>query len=448
MIQNKNRAALPMLQLTFPIAVEQFFRILVSSVDTMMLSSYSNDAVAAVGLVSQYSFFITLVFSVISTGCSIVLAQHIGAAKTKQELNHIAQASAIMVFLLSIVLTFLVIFGTEALLSCYELEDSVRKYAWQYFVIFGGISCFFNAFSLLQGSILRSYGYTSEAMIVSIIANIVNVAGNALSLYGWFGLPVLGVPGVAGASGFAMVVSFILFLIIIRKKQDVYFSFRGIFKVPAETYKLVLKVGVPTAGESLSYNISQIVIMAMISTLGTFAMSAQVYTMTILRFVFSAAIAIGSASQIKTGYYVGAKQNDIAYKKVFIYQLVATSCSMVLIILINLIKKPVVSIFTNIPEIHSLVCTLLIYSVYVEFGRTLNLVYVGALKGAGDVRFPVFYGIFSNWCIMVLGSYLLGIKFGLGLVGFWLGIGTDETTRGIVMLLRWKSKRWQKHALV
>ncbi|NLK46655.1 MAG: MATE family efflux transporter [Treponema sp.] len=448
MIQNKNRAALPMLQLTFPIAVEQFFRILVSSVDTMMLSSYSNDAVAAVGLVSQYSFFITLVFSVISTGCSIVLAQHIGAAKTKQELNHIAQASAIMVFLLSIVLTFLVIFGTEALLNCYELEDSVRKYAWQYFVIFGGISCFFNAFSLLQGSILRSYGYTSEAMIVSIIANIVNVVGNALSLYGWFGLPVLGVPGVAGASGFAMVVSFILFLIIIRKKQDVYFSFRGIFKVPAETYKLVLKVGVPTAGESLSYNISQIVIMAMISTLGTFAMSAQVYTMTILRFVFSAAIAIGSASQIKTGYYVGAKQNDIAYKKVFIYQLVATSCSMVLIILVNLIKKPVVSIFTDIPEIHSLVCTLLIYSVYVEFGRTLNLVYVGALKGAGDVRFPVFYGIFSNWCIMVLGSYLLGIKFGLGLVGFWLGIGTDETTRGIVMLLRWKSKRWQKHALV
>ena len=448
MIQNKNRAALPMLQLTFPIAVEQFFRILVSSVDTMMLSSYSNDAVAAVGLVSQYSFFITLVFSVISTGCSIVLAQHIGAAKTKQELNHIAQASAIMVFLLSIVLTFLVIFGTEALLNCYELEDSVRKYSWQYFVIFGGISCFFNAFSLLQGSILRSYGYTSEAMIVSIIANIVNVVGNALSLYGWFGLPVLGVPGVAGASGFAMVVSFILFLIIIRKKQDVYFSFRGIFKVPAETYKLVLKVGVPTAGESLSYNIIQIVIMAMISTLGTFAMSAQVYTMTILRFVFSAAIAIGSASQIKTGYYVGAKQNDIAYKKVFIYQLVATSCSMVLIILVNLIKKPVVSIFTDIPEIHSLVCTLLIYSVYVEFGRTLNLVYVGALKGAGDVRFPVFYGIFSNWCIMVLGSYLLGIKFGLGLVGFWLGIGTDETTRGIVMLLRWKSKRWQKHALV
>lgn len=448
MIQNKNRGALPMMKLTFPIAVEQFFRILVSSVDTMMLSSYSNDAVAAVGLVSQYSFFLTLVFSVICTGCSIVLAQYLGAEKDKKELNYIAQACTVMVFAVSLILTLLVIFGTNALLGCYELDASVRKYAWQYFVIFGGICCFFNAFSLLQGAILRSYGYTSEAMTVSIVANIVNVIGNALSLYGWFGLPILGVPGVAGASGFAMLVSCIMFTVIIRRRKDVSFSLRGIFKVPAESYRLVLKVGIPTAGEGLSYNVSQIVIMAMISSLGTYAMAAQVYNQTIVRFVFAFAVSIGNATQIKTGYYVGARQNDIAYKKVFLYQMAATACSMVIILIINMLKHPIVSIFTDIPEVHDLVCTLLVYSIYIEFGRALNLVYVNALKGAGDVRFPVLYGMFSNWCIMVLGSYILGLKCGLGLIGFWLGIGTDETTRGIVMLLRWKSRRWQKHALI
>ncbi|MCR4714378.1 MAG: MATE family efflux transporter [Treponemataceae bacterium] len=443
-----NRGALPMVKLTLPIAMEQIFRILVSSVDTMMLSTYNNDAVAAVGLVSQYVFFLTLVFSVIGTGCSIVLAQFLGAKKSDKDLNNIAQASTVMVFVMSLVLTLLVIFGTGALLSCYELEDAVRDYAWQYFVIYGGIFCFFNAFSLLQGAILRSYGYTKEAMIVSIVANLTNVLGNALSLYGWFGLPVLGVAGVAGASGFAMVVSCIMFTVYIRRKKDVAFNLKGITKVPHESFRLVLKVGVPTAGEGLSYNVSQIVIMAMISTLGTNAMSSQVYTMTILRFVFATAMAVGNATQIKAGYYVGAGEKEIAYKKVFIYQLVATGCSMIMIVIVNLIKNPVVSIFTDIPEVHALVCTLLIYSAYMEFGRSLNLVYVGALKGAGDVRFPVLYGIFSNWGIMVLGSYILGIKCGLGLVGFWLGIGTDETTRGIVMLLRWKSRRWQKYALI
>ena len=448
MAQNVNRGALPMFKLTLPIALEQIFRILVSSVDTMMLSSYNNDAVAAVGLVSQYVFFLTLVFSVIGTGCSIVLAQFLGANKSDKELNHIAQASAVMVFVMSFVLTLLVLLGTSALLSCYELEDAVRNYAWQYFIIYGGIFCFFNAFSLLQGAVLRSYGYTKEAMIVSVVANLTNVIGNALSLYGWFGLPVLGVVGVAGASGLSMVVSCILFTVFIHRRKDVSFNLRGLTKVPRESFRLVLKVGVPTAGEGLSYNVSQIVIMAMISTLGTNSMSAQVYTMTILRFVFAMAMAVGSATQIKAGYYVGAGERETAYKRIFLYQLVATGCSMLMIVVVNIIKNPVVSIFTDIPDVHSLVCTLLVYSAYMEFGRSLNLVYVGALKGSGDVKFPVLYGIFSNWGIMVLGSYILGIKCGMGLVGFWLGIGTDETTRGIVMLLRWKSRRWQKYALI
>jgi Na+-driven multidrug efflux pump len=121
---------------------------------------------------------------------------------------------------------------------------------------------------------------------------------------------------------------------------------------------------------------------------------------------------------------------------------------MVAIAVVNVIKSPIVSIFTDIPEIHSLVCDLLLYSILIEFGRTLNLIYVGALKGAGNVKFPVFYGIVSMWIIMVLGSYILGLKMGMGLIGFRLAIGAEETSRGVVMLLRWKSRRWQKYALV
>ena len=83
----------------------------------------------------------------------------------------------------------------------------------------------------MQGAILRSYGHTNQAMIVSVVANIVNVLGNAISLYGWFGLPVLGVRGVAFASGFSMFVSCILFFIFIKQKKAVDFSFKAFFKV-------------------------------------------------------------------------------------------------------------------------------------------------------------------------------------------------------------------------
>lgn len=437
-----------MVKLTVPLAMEQFFRILVSSVDTFMLSSYSDKAVAGVGLVGQYVFFLTTLFNVIGVGTSIVLAQYLGAQKSDKELNYIAQASSVMITIISLVLSVVVFFVLGPVLGCYSLEEEVRQAAYDYFMIYGAICSFFCAFSLLQSAILRSYGYTKDAMIVTIIANLINVAGNALSLYGFFGLPIFGVKGVAWASGISMIVSCIILQIMIIRKKDVQFDLRGIRNVPSRIYKIILSVGVPTAGENLSYNTAQIAQTAMFSTLGTAVMSAHVYTQTIIRFAYALSIAIGSATQIKTGYYVGARESETAYKKIYRYWLFATLSSVSLVGVCNLIKVPVISLFTSDPKTAALVATLMICSFYIEFGRCMNLIFIGGLKGSGDIRFPVLYGIFSMWAIIVGLGYVLGLKLGLGILGFWIATGTEETTRGIVMLFRWKSKRWMKHAIV
>lgn len=448
-MENKTaRGALSMTKLSLPLIAEQFFRILIASIDTVMLSFYSDKAVAAVGMMTQYVFFVNILFNVIAIGTSIVLSQFLGAQKGRDDLNAIAKSSAIMVTAAAAVMTLAVIFGIKPLLGRYTLEAEVRQFANDYFLIIGGAGSFFIAFGLLQSAILRSYGYTKEAMAVTMASNLINVVGNAISLYGFFGLPVLGVKGVAWSSVIAMFSACVILQIIIAKKKDICFDLFCRCKIPGRFFKLILSVGVPTASENLSYNVSQIVIMAMISTLGTYAMSSQVYTATICRFVFVMAIGIGSAVQIKTGWSVGAGQEEDIYKKVFKYGAVATACSVAMILLINLLRTPIIGFFTRQEEVVSLVKTLLLLSIYLEFGRSKNLIYIGALKGAGDIKFPVLYGMFSNWVIMVLGSYLLGLKLGLGVAGFWLGIGTDETTRGLVMMLRWKSKRWMQKALV
>lgn len=447
-MQNKTRGSLPMLHLVLPLAGEQLLRILVSLADTFMLSTYSDHAVAGVGLVSQYMFFLQILFNVVAVGSSIVLAQYLGAERSREDLNNISKASALMTTAIALLLSAAVFLGSGPLLSRYSLEDDVRTYAKEYFLIFGGSGAVFNAFGLLQSSMLRCYGYAREALIVTFVANIVNVAGNALSLYGWFGLPVFGVRGVAAASAISSVVSCFMLAVMIRRRKEIAFDLRKIFSVPKKFFRLILSVGIPTAGENLSYNVSQIVIMAMISSLGTSAMSAQVYTMTIVRFVYVIAIAIGGAVQIKTGWYVGAHQRDEAYKKVMLYSLWATGASMFLVVILNFIKSPIISIFTDNPQIVQMVSELLRVSILLEFGRSLNLIYVGALKGAGDVRFPVLYGIFSNWCVMVLLAYILGIKFQLGIVGCFLGIAADEITRGAVMFFRWKGKLWMGKNLV
>lgn len=443
----RDRAALPMIALTLPIVLEQFFRVLVSSVDTVMLSSYSQLAVAAVGLVAQYIFFIQILFNVICIGTSIVLSQYLGANRDNES-RQVAQASAVMVFFVAVLVCVLVLSGGRLLLDQYSIEPEVRKFAWEYFAIFGGIGTLFTAFSLLQGTILRSYGYSRDAMYVSFVANILNVIGNAIAIYGWFGLPVLGVRGVAASSAFAHLVACILLALRIKSRPDVHFPIRGWQKVPRLIYRTILKIGVPTAGENMAYNVAQIVLMAMVSTLGTWAMSSMVYAQTIARFVFVIAVSIGNAVQIKTGYFVGARRPEAAYKRVFRYQAVGTAISVSLILLLNLVKGPVISLFTTIPEIAAMTSSLLLFSIYIETGRSLNLITIPALKGAGDIRFPVLFGLFSMWCIMVFGAYILGFKLGFGLLGIWFAIGTDETLRGIVMVFRWKSRRWMSKAIV
>lgn len=449
-IKKNNRGSLTMMQLALPIVAENFFRTLVSSIDTFMLSSYSGNAVAGVGLVSQWVFFIQVLFNVICIGSGIVLAQYIGAQKSEDELNHIAKGGFKMTVICACVFMVILLCITKPLLGCYTLEEEVRKSAFDYFTIYGVVGVPVVTISMFQTRILQTYGYTKQTLLITIIVNILNVIGNVIAIYG---VPVLGIPatgagGVAGASVFSTFVGSITMYFMIKHRQDIQFRLFNAPKVPKDVYRKVLSIGVPTAGENLSYNIAQIVIMAMITGMGTYAMQSQVYTQTIVRFVFAIASATGAAVQIKVGYYVGAGEKETARKKVFKYSLVATSCSMILILIVNLIKSPIVGFFTSDPEVFALTKRLLIFSIYIEFGRSLNLVYVGALKGAGDVKFPVSYGLFSMWGIQVLLSWLLGVHFGMGIIGCWLGIGTDETTRGIVMFFRWKSRRWMNKSLV
>ena len=442
----ENRAALPMFALTVPIVLEQLLRVLISSVDTIMLSSFSQEAVAGVGMMGQYIFFIQILFNVICIGTSIVLAQYLGA-KRMSDVRHVAQGSAVMTLVIAVVIGITVALGARPLLCLYDVDPIVRKYATQFFMIYGGASAVFMAFNMLQGTILRAYGYTRDAMYIAVATNVINVIGNSFALYGWFGLPVTGVVGVAISSTFAQVAACFLMAWRIRLHPDVQFPLKGWQQVPRNIYRTILSVGVPTAGENMSYNVAQIVIMAMVSTLGTLAMSAMVYTQTIARFVFIIALSIGNAVQIKTGYFVGAKQPEAAYRRLYRYQVIGTSVSLSAILLINLFKGHIIGLFTHQPEIAALTSTLLLFSILIETGRSLNLIVIPGLKGAGDVKFPVLYGIFNMWFFMVLGGWFLCFHAGLGLTGIWIAIGTDETLRGVVMLFRWKSKRWMTKAI-
>jgi putative MATE family efflux protein len=445
-LQKKNKADLPLAALAVPICLENLFRSALNNVDIIMLSQYSGYAVAAVGLIARISFFLLLLYSMVSSGASVLISQYLGARK-EEKAGDTAVAAFVLGTIFSICMSCAICLGAHVILSMYTLEEQVYTYAYQYLTIIGAGSIFLS-FNIIQGSIMRSYGYAGKSMAVNMISNIFNITGNALALFGpdWF--PLKGVSGVAIATIASRGLSCIILAICIAWQKDILIPWKNILKIPRDIYRKLLKIGVPTGGENLSYNIMTIIIGIPVSQFGTAALNAHIYLDTITRFVFMPAFSIGMATQIKTGYLTGAREFDRAEKKVWSYYFLGLGISTSLILMVILFQNPLFGIFTKDPAVLVLIPHLLIICFFREIGRAANVVVIPGLKGAGDVRFPVAVGIASMWGIAAGGGFLLGKGFGLGISGIWIALTADEILRGIIMLFRWKSGIWRTMGLV
>src|SRR5690625_3291416 len=168
---------------------------------------------------------------------------------------------------------------------------------------------------MMTGDILRSYRHTKDTMTVTILMNIFNVIGNFFVIFGPFGFPVLGVGGLAYSTSISRLLGFIalIFLLIMRSKGQL--DYKRLFRYPKEHLKKILQIGVPSAGEQLSYNASQMVITYFVAQLGTIAITTKVYAQNIMMFIFLFSIAIGQGTQIMIGHMIGAGKQKEAYER-------------------------------------------------------------------------------------------------------------------------------------
>jgi putative MATE family efflux protein len=439
-------AQIPVVELVWPLFVENILRTSLMSVDTLMLSRFSQKALAAMSLVNQFAFFILLVYTMVSIGASILISQNLGAQR-RSEAGLVGVGTLVLISGFSLVLSTLMFLLAGPIIGLYRLDPEVALYSRQFLAIFGGLS-FFMALNIAQGSILRAWGYPRDSMWVNTVGLVIAVAGNALCLFGPFGFPILGMVGVAFSNVLSQAVVCGLYHWIMKKRTEIQLPLGQLSRVPSSTYRAILAVGVPTAGENLSYNVSQIAIYSMIARMGTEALAAVGVVLAVLRYIFMPGISIGNGAQIKVGYLVGAGRHDEAKVKVYRYFAVGFFISLLLVAATSLMRSEVLGIFTQDPKLIPLAASVLLVAVIHEPGRNFNTIIIPALKGAGDVRFPVYVGMVSMWGVGVLGAWLLGLHWGLGLVGVWIAMASDEWLRGLVMLWRWNSGAWKSKCLM
>ncbi|EKO3829376.1 MATE family efflux transporter [Vibrio harveyi] len=438
--QNINQR-MSIVALAWPILVEILLRTALGTSDVFMLSGYSDKAVSAVGVITQLTFFLIIVSTFVSSGTGILIAQYNGAGREKDSVD-VGVASVALSVIVGAFLSVLAVIGAVFFLPYYGLEAQVELYAREYLLISGAMT--FNVtIGIVFTTILRSHGYSRSPMVVNLISGVFNIIGNYIALYQPFGLPVYGVEGVAVATVVSQVIGTLL-LGVILKRSSIELPMSKLKQVPKEVYKKILKIGGMNAGEVLSYNMAQICIVYFVVQMGTSSLAAFTYAQNIARFSFAFALAIGQAAQIQTGYYIGKGWVTSILKRVQIYFLIGFAASTGATCLIYLFHEEILSVFTDQPEILALAGALVMGSIVLEAGRVFNLIFISALKGAGDIKFPVQMGILSMWGLGVVFSYIFGIHMGYGVIGAWMAIALDEWVRGIIMARRWRSQVWTK----
>lgn len=432
--------------ITWPIFIEIMLHMLMGNADTLMLSQYSDDAVAAVGVTNQMLSVIIVMFGFVATGTSIIVAQHLGA-KQEKEAADVATVSISLNIVFGLFLSIILFVFGEFFLRAMNLPEELMSDALIYMRIVGGFS-FIQATIMTIAAIIRSQGFTRDAMYVTVGMNIINVIGNYFVIFGPMGFPVLGVQGVAIVTTVSRALGLIVMIALLYKRSQQPLPISKFFAWPKRHVINLLKIGIPSAGEHLSYNTSQIYITYFITMLGTESLTTKIYTQNIMMFIFLFAVAIGQGTQIIVGHMIGARKMEEAYQLCLRSLRIAMITSIVIASIFSLSSNLLFSIFTDNISIITLGSTLILLTIILEPGRTFNLVIINSLRAAGDVKFPVYMGIASMWGISVPLSYLLGIYFGYGLIGVWVAFIVDEWFRGLLMLWRWRSRTWERMSFV
>jgi len=432
--------------LTIPVFIEMALVMMLGAVDTVMLSRYSDNSVAAVGLDNQLISLVFLVYQFFSMGAAILCAQYIGAGLRKRLVQVVGMALTVNL-MLGLAVSALLFFKAEALLHLMGLRPELMDDGLVYLRITGALS-FFQALSLTFSASLRSADKVVYPMAVTGIVNILNIIGNYALINGHWGCPQLGVEGAAIATATSRGVAMLLLAIIHFRVHIPRFPMRYFHPIPWQELKNLLHIGIPAMSENISYSLSQVVITFFINQISNEALAARTYCVNMIMFVYLFCISITQGGDILVGHLIGQKRHQAAYilgNYFFRRSMIITVTGSIILALAG---KSILSAFTDNPEIIAMGVWVLVIDVFLEVGRTANIFAVGTLRATGDAVYPVIIGIIFQWSIAVGLSYVIGIPLGLGLVGMWVGFALDENIRGIILMRRWRSGKWKNKGFV
>lgn len=426
--------------LASPIFIETLLIMFTGATDVFMLSRYSDETVAAGGVVNQLLNLVFILYGITTLGTSVLCSQYLGAKQKKNVAQVIGVSLLVNLIMGGLVSAGLWLFAAPSL-KLMGLDDNLVGYGVSYMTLVGGFS-FLQSLAMTLSAILRSHNKAYYPMFVTFLINIINVVGNYFLIFGNCGAPRLGITGAGISTVISRTVAVILLTYLLFRKVAPVPPLKYFNPFPWDKIKNLLLVGLPAAGEQVSYNLSQVVITYLSVMMGNAALTARTYAMSIVMFSYVFSIAIGNGAAIAIGHLVGADKGNAAFSLEKYSIRLALWVTVCVSILTALVGTDIFKLLSTNPEVIRLGAMVLYIDVVLEIGRAVNITSVDSLIAAGDVMYPFVTGIIVMWLVATLLSYVLGIWWGWGLNGIWLAMALDENIRAVVFERRWKSRKW------
>lgn len=431
-------------KLIWPLLIEQLLLMLVGLVDTVMISVCGEAAVSGISLVDTVNLLMINFFAALANGGGVVAGHFLGqkrpkdAGKAAWQMILFATVSSLLIMLVYYLLHGWIlgtVFG--------KIEADVYENARQYLLI---TAISIPALAVYNGTaaLFRAEGNSSMTMKISLLMNGLNIVGNYILIY----MIPLGVKGAAISTTFSRILAGVLgFLLIYYNRKEITIRGKLTWKFDVGLIKKILYIGLPNSLESSMFQLGKIVLMSLISTLGTSAITANAVSASITNLNIIPGMAIGMALLSVCSYCVGAgdeKQVRYYTKKILtLMWITMTGASVIICLTAPLMLRfyhltgETYVLALQIIRFHTLMATLI---------WTPSFGIPNILRAAGDVIYPMITSIISMWLCRICLAYFF-VDMGWGVMGIWVAMICDWALRSLLYIIRYFSGRWKKFLL-
>lgn len=433
-------------KLILPLIVEQFLAVTIGMADTIMVASTGEAAMSSVSLVDAINILLINIFSALATGGAIVASQYLGR-EDKKRANVAAKQLLLVTTAMSAFIMAVCLIGRNPILDLIfgKIEPEVMDNCRVYF-FWSALSYPFLAVYNAGAALYRSMGNSKVSMLTSTLMNAINIAGNALLIFGFH----MGVAGAAIASLFARMVGAVLITCLLRFKPHV-IQLEAVFKLDfqPEMIKNILKFGVPTGLENGMFQIGRLMTQGLVATFGLTATTANAIGMSLSAFPQIPGTAIGLAMVTVVGQCIGARRQEEAKR----YTLKLTGLAYLAMGALNLVMLAllpvVIGIYNPSPATAALARELMLYCIACTILLwPASFVLPNGLRAAGDVRFTMTVSIVSMWAFRIGFSYLLAKGLQMGVLGVWIAMTIDWAFRILCFAIRFFRGKWMNKQLI